>query len=379
MQLIIGTYTEQLVGVAGQADGILTAGFDGGSGRIGPVSTLATTRNPSYLAMPTGGQNLYAVNETLTFGGEEKGSGQARASGEAGGGITAYARDPGTGALTELATRPSLGPSPCHLALDRTGRFVLAANYGTGAGSVTVYPVAPGGGLGDVTSHIELTGSGPHPQRQASSHAHMIASDPVTGDIFVADLGSDTIGCYTLDPAGRLTARTGAQLTAAPGAGPRHLAFHPDGRHLFVVNELDNTVGTLRRDGARFTLTHLASTLPAGPGTADAGAGSGAGSSLAGAIRVSPSGRHVLVTNRGHDSVAVLRFDPGGPALSPAGHAASVGEFPRDLVVTPDGRHVIVACQNGSLLASFGFDDGTGALALRHTAAVPTPVCLLLA
>jgi 6-phosphogluconolactonase len=356
MQLIIGTYTEQLMGVTGQAEGILTAGFDGGSGRIGPVSTLATTRNPSYLALPADGRNLYAVNETLTFGGQP------------GGGITAYARDPGTGALTELATRPSLGPSPCHLALDRTGRFVLAANYGTGAGSVTVYPVLPGGGLGDVTSHIELTGSGPHPQRQASSHAHMIASDPVTGDIFVADLGSDTIGCYTLDPAGRLTARTGAQLTAAPGAGPRHLAFHPDGRHLFVVNELDNTVGTLRRDGARFTLAHLASTLPAA-----------ASGSLAGAIRVSPSGRHVLVTNRGHDSVAVLRFDPGAPALSPAGHAASVGEFPRDLVVTPDGRHVIVACQNGSLLATFGFDDGTGALALRHTAAVPTPVCLLLA
>jgi 6-phosphogluconolactonase len=377
MELIIGTYTERLGDVAGQADGILTAGFDGAQGRIGPASTLATTRNPSYLAIAESGRNLYAVNETLTFDGHD------------GGGITAYARDTGTGALAELNSRPSLGPSPCHIALDRTGRFVLAANYGTDGGSVTVYPVVPGGGLGDVASHIGLTGSGPDPGRQASSHAHMIAVDPVTGDILVADLGSDSVLVCTLDPAGRLTARDGARLAAAPGAGPRHLAFHPDGRHLFVLNELDNTVCTLRREGAGFVLAHRVTTLPAGTGTAaggdpgsedpgseDPGAATG---SLAAAIRVSPSGRHVLVTNRGHDSIAVLRFDPGSQALSPVGHTASEGEFPRDLIVTPDGRHVIVACQNGNLLASFAFEDGTGALAPRHTAAVPTPVSLLVA
>lgn len=366
MQLIIGTYTEELMGVHGQADGILTAGFDGGTGRIGPVSTLAVTRNPSYLAMTAAAGNIYAVNETLTFAGQQ------------GGGITAYARDTGTGQLTELNSRPSLGPAPCHVALDRTERFVLAANYGTDAGSVTVYPVAPGGGLGDLTSHIQLTGGGPHPERQAGPHAHMTATDPVTGDILVADLGSDAIGGYTLHPDGRLTARPEAGLAAAPGAGPRHLAFHPDGRHLFVVNELDNTVSTLRRGPDGFVPAHVATTLPDGAGGEGAGSGTAAGS-LAGAIRVSPSGRHVLVTNRGHDSIAVLRFDPGTAALSPAGHTASAGEFPRDLIVTPDGRHAVVACQNSSLLASFAFDDGTGTLTPGHTAAVPTPVCLLLA
>jgi 6-phosphogluconolactonase len=360
MQLIIGTYTEQLGDVAGQADGILTAGFDAASGRIGPVSTLATTRNPSYLTMSTGGRNLYAVNETLTFAGRD------------GGGITAYARDTGTGALTELNSQPSLGPSPCHVAVDRSGRFALAANYGTDAGSVTVCQVEPGGRLGDVTSHLELSGSGPDPERQAGAHAHMTAGDPVTGDILVTDLGSDSLLICTLDPAGRLTVR--ARLAGPPGAGPRHLAFHPDGRHLFVVNELDSTVSTLRRadgsDGGGFTLVHRVSTLPSA---------ATAGDSLAGAIRVSPSGRHVLVTNRGADSIAVLRFDPDAPALSPAGYTASVGEFPRDLAVTPDGRHVIVACQNGNLLASFTFDDGTGGIRPRHTAVAPTPVCLLLA
>jgi 6-phosphogluconolactonase len=361
MQLIIGTYTEQLMDVAGQADGILAAAFDAASGQIGQVSTLATARNPSYLAMSADRGRLYAVNETLTFGDQP------------GGGITSYSRDPGTGALAELNTQPSLGPSPCHVAVDRTGRFVLAANYGTYGGSVTVCPVAPGGGLGEATSHLEFTGQGPNPDRQAHSHAHMTAGDPVTGDILVADLGADSVLVCTLDPDGRLTARS--RLAAAPGAGPRHIAFHTGGRHLFVLNELDNTVSTLRREDAGFVPAHRVSTLPDGTG----------GDSLAAAIRVSPSGRHVLVSNRGHDSIAVLRFDPGsrdglgGPALSLVRDTASAGEVPRDLIVTPDGRHVIVACQNGNLLASFAFDDGTGELRLRHTAAAPTPVCLLLA
>jgi 6-phosphogluconolactonase len=358
MQLIVGTYTEQLGDFTGQADGILAAGFDAATGQIGPVSTLATTRNPSYLVLSATGGNLYAVNETLTFAGQD------------GGGITGYTRDTGTGALTELNSRPSLGPSPCHVAVDRAGRFLLAANYGADdGGSVTVCPVAPDGRLGEATSHLELTGSGPHPERQASSHAHMTATDPVTGDILVTDLGSDSVLVCTLDQAGRLTARD--RLAAAPGAGPRHLAFHPDGDHLFVLNELDSTVSTLHRGASGFALAHRVGTLPAGAGMDPV--------SLAGAIKVSPSGRHVLVTNRGHDSIAVLRFDPATPALSPVGDTPSEGEFPRDLIITPDGRHVIAACQDGNLLASFTFDDGTGELAPRHTAAAPTPVCLLLA
>lgn len=359
MQLIIGTYTEQLPHVRGKADGVLAASFDPADGRIGPVAPLATARNPSYLAVSASGENAYAVHETLDF------------AGEPGGGITAYARDPGSGCLTALNARPTRGQSPCHVALDRSGRFALAANYGQGAGSVTVHRLEPDGRLGDLTDHVTHTGSGPDPVRQATAHAHMVASDPVTGDILAADLGADAVLVYALGDDGRLRPRAAARLAAAPGAGPRHLAFHPDGGHLFVANELDSTVCALRREGDRFVLTSRASTRPAG---AD-----GDGANLAAAIRVSPSGRHVLVSNRGDDSLAVLRFDPETSALSLVSVMPGTGECPRDVTVAPDGRHVIVAAQDGDRLTSYAFDDQAGALRPLHSVTAPTPVCLVLA
>ncbi len=363
MQLIVGSYTEQMPFVRGQADGVLIAAFDAASGRIGPVSTAAVARNPSYLARSASGERLYTVNETRTF------------AGQPGGGVTAYARDPRTGALTLLNSGPSLGDDPCFITLDPAQRFVLVANYGVDAGSVTVYQVEPDGRLGTVTDHVEYAGSGPVPGRQENSHAHMIAADPVTGDLFVTDLGSDAIRVYALGQDGRLVHKADSLLRAAPGAGPRHLAFHPDGRHLFVVNELDSTVSALRRDGERFTVADQASTLPAAP-SPDNALGP---DNTAAAIRVTPSGRHVLASNRGHDSLAVLRFAPGTAELSLAGHATSAGATPRDFVITPDGRHVIVAGQDNDLLASYAFDDDAGTLRLVHTVTAPTPVCLTLA
>ena len=365
MQLIVGSYTEEMPFVRGQADGVLTAAFDAASGRIGPVSTAAVARNPSYLVRSADGERLFTVNETRAF------------AGQPGGGVTAYARDPRTGALTPLNSRPSLGDDPCFITLDPAQRFVLVANYGVEAGSVTVYQLEPDGRLGALTDHVEHAGSGPVPGRQENSHAHMIAADPVTGDLFVADLGSDTVRVYALDQDGRLVPKDGSLVRAAPGAGPRHLAFHPDGRHLFVVNELDSTVSALRRDGGRFAVAGRASTLPAA-GSDRPGNPPGPGNAAA-ALRVTPSGRHVLVSNRGHDSIAVLRFAPGTAELSPVGHAASAGATPRDFVVTPDGRYVIVAGQDNDTLASYAFDDEAGTVRLVHTVAAPTPVCLALA
>jgi 6-phosphogluconolactonase len=356
VDLIIGTYTERLPHVHGQSDGILGARFDPASGRIGPVATLAAARNPSYLAVSASGGSLYGVEETETF------------DGQPGGGITAYTRDPRTGQLTWLNAGPTVGEAPCHVALDRTGRFVLTANYGVGAGSVTVYRLERDGRLGERTDHVRQAGSGPDPDRQAAAHAHMIASDPVTGEILVTDLGADSVLAYALDSAGRLAPR-GAVHRAVPGAGPRHLAFHPGGRHLFVVNELASTVAVLsRRSDGGFTVTDQVPTRPAGV----------SGQNLAAAIRVTPSGRHVLVSNRGQDSLTVLRFDPAAASLSLVGNTPAAGAFPRDFILTPDGRHVILASQDSDLLASYAFDDETGALSLRHTAAAPTPVCLVL-
>lgn len=354
LPLIIGTYTEQLPHVHGKADGILSAEFDRATGHIGPVTTLTAARNPSFIVLSASGENLYAVNETLSSEYDE------------GGAVTAYVRDRDTGALTQLNTRPSGGAAPCHLAIDLTGRFVLVANYGFGSGAVSVYPIEAEGSLGTPTDHIRHVGSGPDPIRQATSHAHMIANDPQTGDILVADLGIDSIMVYTLSGTGRLASKPAERIVTAAGAGPRHLAFHPDGKHLFVVNELDNTVLTLRREGERFQPTNVASTLPA-----DATA-----RSQAGAVHVTPSGRHVLVSNRGHDSIALLRFDDRTETLTLTETAPSQGEQPRDFAVSPDGQHVIVANQDSDLLVSYQLDEDAPALHAVHSAVAPSPVCL---
>lgn len=366
VHLIIGTYTERLPFVDGKADGILTASFDPASGRFGEVRTLAAARNPSYVAVsPTRGR-VYVVCESETF------------ESQRGGGVIAFARDARSGELTRQNARPTVGWSPCHVALVCGGRFLVTANYGEDAGpvpanyeqdagSVTVYQVGADGGLGDLTDHVVHTGSGPNAERQASSHAHMSASDPETGHILVTDLGADTIFMYEAGPAGRLTLTR--ELKTEPGAGPRHMAFHPDGRHLFVVNELGGTVSVWRRGPAGFAAVASASTLPVG---AD-------GDNLPAAIRISPSGRHVLVSNRGHDSIAVFRFDPSVSGLRLVGATPTEGECPRDFILTPDGRWLVAASQDSDLLASYEFDDADGALRLLHRAAAPTPVCLALA
>jgi 6-phosphogluconolactonase len=366
VQLIIGTYTERLPFVDGKADGILTAGFDPASGRFGEVRTLAAARNPSYVAVSPTSSRVYAVCESETF------------ESQRGGGVIAFAWDARSGELTSQNASPTMGVSPCHVALVHGGRFLVTANYGEDAGpvtanygedagSVTVYQVGADGGLGDVTDHVVHTGSGPNAERQASSHAHMSASDPETGHILVSDLGADTIFVYEVGPAGRLT--LARELKAEPGTGPRHMAFHQDGRHLFVVNELGGTVSVWRRDPAGFATVVSVSTVPVGADD----------DNLPAAIRISPSGRHVLVSNRGHDSIAVFRFDPSVSGLRLVGVTLTEGECPRDFILTPDGRRLVAASQDSDLLASYEFDDATGELRLLHRAAATTPVCLALA
>jgi 6-phosphogluconolactonase len=362
MQLITGTYTETLPHVAGKADGILSVEFDPETGSFGAdVRTLARMRNPSYLTVSPSGENVYAVSETTEF------------EGEPGGGVAAFARDAATGDLTRLNTMPTRGNEPCFVTLDRGGTFVLTANYG--GGSASVYPVsdaAGGGRLGEMAGHVQQHGSGPDPERQEAAHTHMTGIDPVTGDVLAIDLGSDTIFRYALDPAGRFV--SGTSIKAEPGAGPRHLAFHPGGRYAFVTNELGGTVTILRRTGGSGSAGGFESAgdIPAVPDWVEV-------ESQPAAVRVSASGRHVLVSNRGYDSITVFRFDEAAQRLSLVSNTRAEGTCPRDFILTPDGAKIIVAAQDSDVIASYAFDDEAGSLRLLHTVAAATPVCLALA
>jgi 6-phosphogluconolactonase len=341
--------------VDGQAEGILSCPFE--AGKIGPARLLAPTRNPSFLVLSEDGRRLYAVNETVEF------------EGQPGGGVTAFARDASSGELSLLNSRPSGGVEPAHLELDPSGRFLLVANYGWG--SVAVFRLDADGSLGPMTDHAQHEGSSVHPVRQTGPHAHMIMFDPVTGAVLVPDLGIDAVLCYELSDEGKLSEAPDRRIPAAPGAGPRHLAFHPAGGYLLVVNELDNTIVALRRLGDGFVPTDVASTLPDGFH----------GHSQAAAIRVSPSGRSVLVSNRGADSdtIALLRFDASAGTLEPAGFTPAGGREPRDFIFSPDGRYLIVAAQDTDFLMTMEFDEEPARLRSLSSTQVPTPVCLRFA
>jgi 6-phosphogluconolactonase len=348
--LVIGTYTEQLPHVDGHAAGILAAGYDG-TGITG-LTVSAVVRNPSWVTTTADGRHLYAVVETVEF------------EGRPGGGVAAYARDPETGDCTLLNTASSAGVEPAHLELDPSERFLLVANYHTG--SVSVFAREADGRLGTMIAHVQHEGSSVHPIRQTGPHAHQILFDPVSGDLLVPDLGLDAVLVYRLGADGSLKERSEARLTCVPGAGPRHLAFHRDGRHLFLLNELNSTLVVLRRDGDRYVQTHVASTLPAGLD----------GHNQTSALRVSASGKSVLASNRGYDSIAVFAFDAEAATVTLRLVEPSLGREPRDFIQTPDGGHVLVGNQDSDNVVLFAFDETAPSLTHVWTAEVPTPVCL---
>ncbi len=352
-QLIVGTYTEKLPHVDGRAPGILSCSYEDGA--LGPPRILAPSRNPSWLTVAKSGEFIYAVSETTDF------------KGEVGGGATAYRRDVNTGALTQLNSRTSAGVHPAHIGLDGSGRFVLTANYTSG--SITVYPLNEDGSLGEMLDYVQHVGSSAHPARQGGPHPHMICPDPVTGRILVPDLGLDAVLSYELDESGKLFELTSQRIGTKAGAGPRQLAFHPNKRYLFVLNELDNTLVALRRNGGSFDVADIKSTLPEGFSEHNQGA----------AVRVSLSGRYVYTSNRGHDSIAIFRFEEPAGELDLARLVPAGGKEPRDLCPSLDGKYLLVANQDSHTIVSFAIDENRPDLHQASSTEVPSPACLVFA
>jgi 6-phosphogluconolactonase len=342
--LLIGTYTQKVPDVDGHADGIVSAVFDGQT--VAGAEVAARLANPSWLTTSADGSRVYSVMETAPDGG-----------------VAAFARD-ASGTLVWLGTVSAGGAEPAHLALDPSERFLVVGTYS--GGSISVIALDDDGALGDRVAFVQHHGSGPDAGRQESPHVHQLIFDGVTGDLVVVDLGLGQVLFYGFGDDGQLTLRPEATISSG-AAGPRHLAFHPDGEHAFVVNELDNTVDLLRRSGDRFVRASSASTRPA-----DA-----AGASATAAVRVSPSGKTVLVTNRGDDTIAVFSFDPA-EGLTLVASEPTRGKTPRDLILSRDAARVIVANQDSDSVAVFAFDEDARSLEFLSLASVPTPACLRL-
>jgi 6-phosphogluconolactonase len=251
--------------------------------------------------------------------------------------------------------------------VDRGGRVVLVANYD--GGSVALLPIQSDGALAPATSVIKHTGSGPNVERQKEPHAHCIIADPSNQFALAADLGADRVFVYRLDLAGNALRHVeGGNAVMHPGAGPRHIAYHPTLPLVYVANELDSTVATLRFDTARgaLALIDTRSTLPS----------AWKGENFPADIHVSPSGRTLYVSNRGHNSIAVFTVATDG-ALTLAQHVSTAGDWPRNFSLDPGGRWLLVANQRSNSIIVFARDDRSGQLTpTGQRLELPSPVCL---
>ncbi len=346
-----GTYTGP------KSKGIYRSTFDPADGKLGAVELAGQLVNPSFLAVHPTRSLLYAAGEIGDFGGRKAGV------------VSAFAIQPGSGKLTLLNQQSSRGPGPCHVSIDRSGRFVLVANYS--GGSVACLPIQSYGRLGTATSIVQHHGSGPNRQRQEGPHAHQILTDPEGNFIFVPDLGLDKIMIYRLDRAqGTLLPGDPPSAATAPGAGPRHLAFLPDSRFAYAIDELDSTVTVFRYQAARglLQLVQSVSTLPP----------DFLGRNNPAEVAVHPSGKFLYGSNRGHDSIAIFAVDAASGKLRPIGHEPTQGKTPRNFSIDPSGNYLLAANQDSDNVVVFRIDPATGLLhPTGQSLAVPSPVCIV--
>jgi 6-phosphogluconolactonase len=330
--------------------------MDTTTGKLSHRALAAETKNPSFLAIHPNHKFLYAAGELENFNGKKSGA------------ISAFAIDPKTGDLTLLNQQPSGGPGPCHVIVDREGKHVLAANYE--GGSACVLPIRSEGGLGEASAVVHHRGSSVNKQRQEAAHAHSINLDAANRFAFVADLGLDKVMIYRYDAEkGKLTENDPPSVSVEPGSGPRHFAFHPDGRHAYVINELASTVTAMDYDPERGVLKPIqtVTTLPDGF----------KGENTTAEVQVHPSGKFLYGSNRGHNSIAAFKIDADKGELTPLGRQGQGIKIPRNFGIDPTGKYLLVANQDSNSMVVFRIDVETGELAPTETKVeVPMPVCV---
>jgi 6-phosphogluconolactonase len=347
----VGTYT------GAKSKGIYAFRMNG-EGKLTPVGLVAEVTSPSFLAVHPSRKYLYAVNEVSEFKGK-KGEGA----------VSAFSIDRESGKLTLLNQQPSGGDGPCHLAVDKTGKTVLVANYG--GGSIASFPLKSDGSVGEAMSKIQHQGSSANKQRQDKPHAHYITPDSANRYVLACDLGLDQVLVYRFDPKkSDLTSNEPPFGKVKPGAGPRHLAFHPDGKFVYVNNEIDSTLTAFTYDGKKGLLTEIetVSTLPK----------DFSGRNSTAEIEMHPSGKFVYVSNRGHDSVAAFAIDEKSGKLTYIEHESTQGKTPRNFAIHPNGKFLLAENQGSDSIVVFSIDSKSGALTpTGEKAEVGSPVCLV--
>jgi len=339
----VGNYTSKT-----ESKGIYQFILNPATGRMSGYELAGEAKDPSWVIVHPSGKFLYAANEM-----------------DQGSTISAFSIDPKTGKLTLLNQQPAQGEGPCHLALDRTGKFLLTANYSTG--NAVVYPILADGKLGEHTASVTDQGpTGPDKKRQDGPHAHWIGASKNNHFVYVADLGLDKVLVYHFDAA-KGTLSPADSAVAKPGTGPRHVAFSSDGKFLYLLGELDSTVTVFANDTESFRSIHNVRMLPSGF----------SGRNDAAEIELHPSGKFLYASNRGHDSFAVYAVDQKTGALRQVEIVPTGGKEPRHFAIDPTGRFLLAENQNSNQIVEFRIDQATGKLTpTGETLTTPSPICI---
>jgi 6-phosphogluconolactonase len=324
-------------------------------GKLSAPELAAETASPSYLAVHPNNKFLYCIGEVSKFGGKKAGS------------VSAFSIDAKSGKLTELNQESSGGDGPCHISLDKKGLCALVANYG--GGSVEALPIKNDGSLGGPGTFIQHEGSSVNKSRQEGPHAHCILADPGQKFALACDLGLDKVLIYKLDALdATLKPNDPAFGTISPGSGPRHIAFHPNGKFAYVISEMACTMTAFSWDSKRGALQEIQSisTLPGevqkGYSTAE--------------VYVHPGGKFVYGSNRGHDSIVVYGCDSKTGKLTLVEHQPTQGRTPRHFAIDPKGKFLLAENQDSNNVVVFRVDAKTGHLtATGDQIQVGSPVC----
>jgi len=347
--LFVGTYTGT------GSEGIYAYRFNPDQGVLTSIGLVAKTVNPSFLIVDEKGKFLYAVNEVDSFQNTSSGA------------LSVFAIHKETGDLELLQQVSSLGAAPCHVSLDRSGRYLLAANYN--GGNAVVFPLQSDGTLGEHTALITNSGSGANADRQTGPHAHFIQTTIDNQFILHADLGTDEVVMNTFDASsGKVELMAHGKIQLAPGSGPRHLAFSPSGVYIYVLNELLSTVTVfeMKMTGVvteRQTVTTLGEHFTGTNTTAE--------------VAMDANGRFLYVSNRGDDSIIVYRIDAGNGELSFVQRISSGGKTPRHFEIDPSGQWLLAANQQSGNMALFRIDASNGTIKQETlVTGISAPVCV---
>ena len=349
--LYVGTYSER------GSQGLYVLEFNRATGTLSERQTVEDKASPTFLTIHPNGKYLYAVYREGQDAQDQQGT------------VAAFAIHPTDGTLRKINEQPSLGADPCHVSVDPEGAFAYVSNYN--GGNLSVYPLAADGQLASASDMVQHTGKSVDPERQQKPYMHSIIPNASGDLLYASDLGTDKIMMYRPDrSSGKLTPAQPPYAASTEGAGPRHFALHPSGRWAFSVEELSSTIAAYRVDEKTGDLRPAGRvpTLPEGVSNKD---------NTTADIHVSPDGKFVYASNRGHDSLVIYAVDEATGTLTYVGHEPSHGARPRNFCLDDQGEFVFVANRNTDNVVVFKRDATSGRLTYTgNEIKVPAAVCI---